>query len=47
LESLKDELSSEQLMQLYAESDCVANDPEEDCCDEAVFKWNIMEDILM
>jgi hypothetical protein len=47
LELHKDVLSGEQLMQLYAEPDCVANDPAADCCDEEVFKWNLMEDILM
>jgi len=47
LESHKDELSSEQLMQLYAEPGYVANNPDADCCDEEVFKWNLMEDILM
>jgi hypothetical protein len=47
LESHKDELSSEQLMQLYVEPGCVAKDPEADCCEEEVFKWNLMEDFLM
>jgi hypothetical protein len=34
-------------MQLYAEPDCVANDPEPEFCEEEVFKWNLMEDILI
>jgi hypothetical protein len=37
--------SSEQLMQLFTEPGCVVKDPEEDCCDKEIFKWDLI--ILM
>jgi hypothetical protein len=34
-------------MHLFIEPSCVVKDPEADCCDEEIFKWDLMEDILM